>query len=177
MKTITTAEFVFFYQDYMSNWWSTKDIKPQFTDPVTGLVWNNTEEHFMAAKARFFGDEGTHSLIVAHAANRGHPGNVKELGRLVKGYDDKAWSCVRLGAMTHSCYLKFSQNPDLAAQMKATGGRVLVEASPVDKVWGVGLDIDSAAAHAANSSFTGASLAWPGQNLLGKALMQVRSLL
>lgn len=178
MSTIVTDDFVFFYTNYLSNWWSTRDIKPQLTDPVTKLAWNNTEEAFMAAKARFFGDEETHALIVAHAAARKHPREVKELGRLVKGYDNATWDCVREGFMAHVNLMKYRQNPDLAAQLKATGDRVLVEASPVDGIWGVKLDIEAAAAFAANSSFIGASITnWPGRNLLGKALMTVRGLL
>lgn len=184
MSTITTESHVFFYTSYLSNWWSTRDIKPQFTDPITGLVWNNTEEAFMAAKARFFGDEETHALIVAHAAARRHPREVKDLGRLVKRYDEKAWSCVRVGAMTYPNLLKYQQNPDLGAQLKGTGDRVLVEASPVDKTWGVGLSVTDAAAwaqaHYAEMEIAGSDageIDWPGLNLLGQALMTVRSML
>jgi hypothetical protein len=73
--------------------------------------------------------------------------------------------------------LKFSQNPEWAAQLKATGNRVLVEASPVDLVWGAGLNEEDCLKHEQNSSFVGASLVWPGRNLLGQALMTVRDLL
>ena len=174
---ITTDHHIFFYTNYLSNWWSTRDIKPQFTDPVSKIAWNNTEEAFMAAKAQFFGDEETHALIVEHAKARGHPREVKALGRLVKGYDEAEWSCVRKGFMAHVNLMKYRQNPDLAAQLKATGNRILVEASPVDLVWGAGLNEEDCLKHEQNSSFVGASLVWPGRNLLGKALMTVRDLL
>lgn len=177
MSVITTPTHVFFYTNYLSNWWSTRDIKPQFTDPITGLVWNNTEEAFMAQKARFFRDEQTHELMVAHAASRGHPRDVKALGRLVKGYDEKAWSCAREGAMAYVNLLKYTQNPDLGAQLKATGDRILVEASPVDFVWGVGMNERDAAKYAEESPLVGNSIQWPGRNLLGNALTTVRTLL
>ncbi len=181
MSTITTPTHVFFYTDYMSNWWSTREMKPQFTDPITLVTFNNTEEAFMWQKANFFDDFETAGQIVAHAKGRGHPRDVKALGRLVKGYDDKAWECVREGFMAYVNLLKYRQNPDLAAQLKETGYRILVEASPVDKVWGVGLDVQAAAEHARSSieayGIKPEDIDWPGRNLLGKALMTVRGLL
>ncbi len=174
---ITTDTHVFFYTNYLSNWWSTRDIKPQFVDPVTGFAWNNTEEAFMWRKAHFFGDTATCALIEEHAMVRGHPRDVKALGRLVKGYDDKAWSCVREGEMAVVNLPKYQQNPDLGAQLKDTGDRILVEASKVDLVWGVGMNEEECAQFERSSSFIGASLVWPGRNLLGKALMTVRGLL
>lgn len=175
MSTITTPDHVFFYTNYLSNWWSTRDIKPQFIDPISGIAFNNSEESFIWQKARFFGDAETCVKIADHAQARGHPRDVKALGRLVKGYNDKAWDCVREGAMAYSCWLKFSQNPDLAAELKATGDRILVEASPVDRVWGCGLDVEAAAAFAPPGARD--EVVWPGRNLLGKALMMVRTLL
>ncbi len=174
---ITTDQYVFFYTNYLSNWWSTRDIKPQFTDPVTNTSFNNTEEAFMWQKANFFGDTETCVKIALHAAARGHPRDVKALGRLVKGYNDKAWTCVREGKMAYVNLLKYQQNPDLGAQLKETGDRIIVEASPVDRVWGVGLSEADCVKHEQNSSFLGASLAWPGLNLLGKSLMTVRGML
>lgn len=166
---IVTDTHVFFYTNYLSNWWSTKDIKPQFTDPITEFVWNNTEEAFMWEKANFFGDLDISNKIVTHARMRRHPREVKELGRQVRGYDEKAWACVREGHMAYVNLLKYQQNPDLAEQLKATGTRILVEASPVDRVWGVGL--------AENDPLILDPMNWRGSNLLGEALMTVRGLL
>jgi ribA/ribD-fused uncharacterized protein len=165
----TTDTHVYFYTNVFSNWYSTKDIKPQFKDPATGIVWNNTEEAFMYYKARFHGDGQTANRIIDHANNYLHPSGVKDLGRQVKGYNDKFWSCVRLGYMTYVNYLKFSQNPDFKEQLLATGDKTLVEASPVDGVWGVKL--------AENDDLILDEKNWNGQNLLGKALMEVRKLL
>ncbi len=166
---IITETHVYFYTNYLSNWWTTKNIAPQFVDPITGITFNNTEEAFMWQKSNFFGDLETCYLINNHALTCKHPSEVKSLGRLVKNYNDKSWSTVRLGFMTYVNLLKYQQNPDLAIKLKETGDRVLVEASPVDLVWGCGLDEKTAAVTPYPS--------WPGQNLLGKALMEVRSLL
>ena len=128
-------------------------------------------------KAVFFGDDDAVVAIIDHAAARRHPSEVKELGRQIVGYNDKAWTTVREGFMTYVNLLKYQQNPDLATQLKATGDRIIVEASPVDAIWGVGLDIEAAAKHAESTTFMGAAIKWPGQNLLGKSLMTVRGLL
>jgi ribA/ribD-fused uncharacterized protein len=163
-----TNTHVYFYTNVFSNWYSTKDIKSQFIDKITGLTWNNTEEAFMFYKARFFGDSETVNKICFHSNERKHPSEVKFLGRQVKNYNDKDWSCVRLGYMTYVNYLKFTQNDDFKKALLDTGDRILVEASPVDKVWGVGLaEKDDLILDEKN---------WMGQNLLGKALMEVREL-
>lgn len=164
-----TDTHVYFYTNYLSNWWTTKNIAPQFTDPISNLTFNNTEEAFMWYKSHFFMDVETCIKIEAHAALRKHPREVKDLGRLVKGYNDKAWAVVREGAMTYVNYLKYQQNTDLAKQLKDTGARVLVEASPVDRIWGVGLgETDPLILDEKN---------WTGLNLLGKSLMTVRGLI
>src|ERR1041385_2979496 len=101
---ITTDQYVFFYGNCIySNWHVSRD---QFRDPIIGVTFANSEQGFMFYKARFFGD-----IDIAHEiAEQPLPYKVKALGRLVKGYDDKAWQCVREGIMTYICWLKFSQN-------------------------------------------------------------------
>ncbi len=171
---ITADKFVFFYsgKEIYSNWHRTPS---QFTDPNTGFVFENSEQHFMWQKAIFFND----LKIADRVARTPDPATVKLAGRLIKGYNDKAWECVREGMMAYSCYLKFSQNAEWGAQLKATGRRILIEASPVDKIWGVGMDEAQASSHA-TSALNGQpfdTTLWPGRNLLGKALMTVRGLL
>lgn len=164
-----TDTHVFFYTNFMSNWYSTQDIKPQFTDPITKIAFNNTEEAFMWYKSYFFNDTNTCDKIVEHAKAAKHPRDVKALGREVRGYNEEAWSIVRLGFMTYVNLLKYRQNPDLTAKLIETGNRILVEASPVDKVWGVGLsENDPLILDPAN---------WTGLNLLGIALMRVREMI
>jgi ribA/ribD-fused uncharacterized protein len=163
MKTTDTHVYFWRAEQCFSNWHRTV---AQFKDPVNdGLVFHSSEQAFIWWKAVFFQDHRVAGIVEKEA----DPALCKKLGREVKGYDDKAWTCVRLGYMTYVCWLKFSQNPDLAKQLLDTGDRVLVEASPYDKIWGVGLgEDDPLILDKAN---------WRGTNLLGIALMQVRKML
>ena len=159
---ITTDTHVYFYSggSIYSNWHATPK---QFHDPLADLPFDHTEGAFMYYKAVFFHDLS----VAAKAATEKDPRNVKALGRQVRRYNDKAWECVRLGYMTYVNLLKYQQNPEWGAELKATGNRILVEASPYDRIWGIGRSVDEAAAGAE----------WLGRNLLGEALMTVRGLL
>jgi ribA/ribD-fused uncharacterized protein len=122
-----------------------------------------TAEHFMMAeKAALFGDEATRAQVL-QAPN---PGAAKALGRQVRGFDDAAWLENRFSIVIRANEAKFSQNAQLGLFLKQTGSRVLVEASPVDRIWGVGL--------AQNDEKVNNPNLWRGLNLLGFALMQVR---
>ena len=129
-----------------------------------GNVLYLTAEHWMmASKARLFGDDETRQQILAAA----DPKTAKALGRQVKNFDDDAWkeNCRRL--VTEGNVAKFSQNETLRAYLLGTEDQVLVEASPYDRIWGIGLKAtDDKAKHPAT---------WEGQNLLGFALMDVRA--
>lgn len=164
---ITTDTHVFFYRskEVYSNFHIMNGIQYQFVDPNTGLKFSCSEQHFMWSKANFFGDTNSAAAI----ASEYNPAEAKLLGRRVNNFNEKAWNCVKLGVMTYSCYLKFSQNPSWGKMLLSTNKRTLVEASPMDCVWGIGLDItDPLILDEKN---------WKGQNLLGVALGNVRSLL
>lgn len=160
----TTDTHVYFYGGpaIYSNWWTTPN---QIKDPATDLFFNSTEQAFMWYKANFFGDRA----ICVRAVEETDASKVKQLGRLVKNYDEAAWQCVRLGFMTYVNLMKYRQNPEFLEQLLSTGNKILVEASPYDKIWGVGL--------AQNDKLILDSSNWKGQNLLGIALMKVRELL
>lgn len=122
-----------------------------------------TAEHFMmAGKARLFGDEAMRTRILAAA----HPGEVQKLGRQVQGFDGARWAAACSDIVTEGNILKFQQNPPMLAWLLATGERVLVEASPVDRIWGIGLAGDDPRALDPRQ--------WQGQNLLGFAIMRAR---
>ncbi|HEY8023410.1 MAG TPA: NADAR family protein [Burkholderiaceae bacterium] len=122
-----------------------------------------TAEHFMmAGKARLFGDDEAVGRILAVS----DPGKVKAIGRTVKGYDDRVWNDHRYAIVVEGNVAKFTQNPGLQAYLLGTGNKVLVEASPVDPVWGIGMSRDDPGARAPAQ--------WKGTNLLGFALMEVR---
>lgn len=125
-----------------------------------------TAEHFMmAAKARLFGSEDLRAQILRNDK----PGAAKALGRCIEGFDDALWRTHRFDIVVRANQAKFGQHPDLREFLVGTGTQTLVEASPVDPVWGIGLAKDHP--DACNPT------AWQGSNLLGFALMEVRATL
>ncbi|TAK83678.1 MAG: NADAR family protein [Aquabacterium sp.] len=129
---------------------------------VDGLSYASAEHFMMAGKARLFGDDASLRNILAAAT----PSQAKSLGRAVTGYDEAAWRQHRGEIVRAGNLAKFSQHEALRDYLLSTGDQVLVEASPVDAVWGIGLAHDHP--HAPHPP------RWPGLNLLGFALMQVR---
>ena len=122
-----------------------------------------TAEHFMMAeKAALFGDQEARAQVL-QAPN---PGAAKALGRQVRGFDEAVWLNNRFSIVVRANEAKFAQNPELGEFLQKTGTRILVEASPVDSVWGIGLAQDDERVNDPNL--------WPGLNLLGFALMRVR---
>jgi ribA/ribD-fused uncharacterized protein len=116
----------------------------------------------MAGKARLFGDADAERRALA----AGHPSQAKKAGRLVRGFDEDIWARERFRLVVEGSVHKFAAHPELREFLLSTGGRVLVEASPVDRVWGIGLAADDEAAADPQR--------WRGPNLLGFALMEAR---
>lgn len=142
-------------QSCLSQWYDAEFV----VDEITYL----TAEHFMMAKkAELFGDEKAKLTILKTT----HPGDAKKQGRHVAGFDEALWRAHRFEIVVAANLAKFSQHPELAEYLMQTGKRILVEASPVDKVWGIGLAADHPAVEQPSK--------WRGLNLLGFALMQVR---
>ncbi|MCD0156666.1 NADAR family protein [Deinococcus sp. 6GRE01] len=126
-----------------------------------GVAYHCAEQYLMARKAALFGDEATRRAILAART----PGECKALGRRVSPYDDARWAAERFGVALDMLRLKFGQNARLRAALLATGEAEVVEAAPNDRIWGVGFSEQDA---------PGARQAW-GENLLGRALMSVRT--
>lgn len=130
---------------------------------VNGVQYYSAEQYMMAEKARVFGDNATLEKILKAKA----PRLIKKLGREVVGFDGIRWNKVKFDIVVHGNMAKFAQNAQLRDFLLGTGDATLVEASPKDAIWGVGLaekdrrilDPDQ----------------WQGENLLGKALMKVRA--
>ncbi|MFK8011958.1 MAG: NADAR family protein [Marinicellaceae bacterium] len=129
---------------------------------INGYNYQTAEHYMMAEKARLFNDESVlNSILKAQS-----PGEAKKLGRLVNGFNQETWLEHRFDIVCRANYAKFSQNPKLKQYLINTGNKVLVEASPVDKIWGVGL--------AATHDHIHNPRLWKGLNLLGYALMVAR---
>lgn len=139
----------------LSQWWPSP-----FT--VDGVTYATAEHWMMAGKARLFRD----AEAVRRALAAGHPAQAKKAGRLVRGFDEDLWARERFRIVVEGSVHKFAAHPELREFLLGTGERVLVEASPVDRVWGIGLAADDEAAADPER--------WRGANLLGFALMEAR---
>ncbi len=119
----------------------------------------------MAEKARLFGDEDSLAKIIEAKS----PGAAKALGRCVRKFQQEEWVKARFEIVVRGTIAKFSQNGELGEFLSGTKSRVLVEASPRDRIWGVGL--------AASNEKIKNPFCWRGENLLGFALMVAREAL
>lgn len=148
--------FALFWKEWPSNW----EASPFALD---GNRYNCVEQWMMAEKARVFGDEDVRKQILSTS----NPKLQKDLGRQVRNYDDQRWSQVRFDIVVRGTIEKYEQNPHLKELLLAVpDGTRFVEASPFDKIWGIGMSQSDPRA-------TDPSL-WLGQNLLGYAVDDAR---
>ncbi|KDN85447.1 NADAR family protein [Kitasatospora cheerisanensis] len=140
----------------LSQWWPSP-----FT--VDGVDYPTAEHWMMAGKARLFGDHE----IVPRILGARTPAEAKKLGRLVAGFDPALWEAHRFDLVVAGSVAKFEQDEQLLDYLLRTGTRVLVEASPLDRIWGIGLAADDEKADSPDQ--------WRGLNLLGFALMEARA--
>jgi ribA/ribD-fused uncharacterized protein len=172
-------------QDIYSQWHSSKfkfdsKVRQELTDTITSLsifsdhpeiiaefegTYNCAEQFMMLGKALLFEDKTIADEIRAEHT----PAKQKKLGRRVHDFDNGVWMRYATDIVTLGSYLKFSQNWRLKKDILASGDATLIEGSPLDKIWGVGLRYDNPAiANPKN---------WKGQNLLGKCLMRAREII
>jgi ribA/ribD-fused uncharacterized protein len=142
----------------LSQWWPA----PFKAD---GESYASAEHFMMAEKARLFGDMTTRRAILSTTK----PGAAKALGRTIAGFDEAKWEANRFRTVVVGNLLKFGGDAALKEYLLETGDKVLVEASPVDRVWGIGLAAADPRAERPED--------WPGLNLLGFALMCARDML
>lgn len=138
-----------------SQWWKAPFVKGQF-------VYNTAEHFMMAEKARLFNDIEIQKRVIESS----HPAEAKKLGRKVKNFDQEVWDAHKFTIVKQANLLKFSQHEQLKQFLLNTNDRILVEASPIDSIWGIGLAQSDPDAQNPNL--------WKGENLLGFALMEVR---
>lgn len=154
-NTIINEKYVVFWNSIFSNFFPCN-----FTFKDSKFL--SSEQAFMYCKALHFKDiESTVKILQANT-----PKKAKDLGRLVKNFDAKEWDKVRFDYMVEVLIAKFNQNQNLKDTLLKTGNRSFVEGSPYDKIWGIGIHWqDPLCLDPSN---------WQGQNLLGKALDQVK---
>ncbi|KAH0290985.1 DUF1768-domain-containing protein, partial [Aureobasidium sp. EXF-3399] len=172
----TIGEPLFFFRDdevpygFLCQWY-----RCRYTDPDSGLEFSSAEQWMMWNKAQLAGDEVSAKAIMSTTS----PRRQKQLGRDVSNFDVQAWDRIKLQVVEKGNYLKFTQGKNLVSMkmdnegepvslkglLLATEERELVEASPFDRVWGIGFD--------AQQALVTPRQKW-GQSLLGTALMNVR---
>lgn len=129
---------------------------------IDGKTFKFVEQYMMYEKAVMFGDFKTAKMILLSVK----PSACKSLGRQVKNYNDVVWSACREKVVERAVRAKFTQNLELKKWMQGLD-RIdyFVECSPTDRIWGIGLGVDS--------GDTTDITRWDGMNLLGKILKRV----
>jgi ribA/ribD-fused uncharacterized protein len=155
MRTIGNFTAFFGADDAFSNW---HIARFSYHD----VTFNCVEQFMMFSKARLFGDTETAAKILSFPS----PASQKALGRTVRGFEEAIWLAKHESIVFVGCREKFAQNPALRRILLDSASTVLVEASPTDRIWGVGLNDR-------DPRITDPSK-WRGQNLLGITLMRVR---
>ena len=154
---------IFFWHEYEQNGYLSNWYERPFE--IDGFRYLHVEQYIMAQKAKLFGDTERYTQILRATS----PRECKALGKLVTPYEDEVWAYFRAEVLKKGLLAKFSQNGDLLQQLLSTEDELLAEASPKDKIFGIGMDAATAAKFSPN--------AWSGQNLLGKTLMDLRRML
>lgn len=153
---MNNEKFTFFWRDTWFNQWSWCAFQED------GIDYICPEQYMMAKKAELFGDKYTQHKIMEST----NPKEQKALGRKVSGFNQSIWDKHCKQIVYKGNLLKFTQNKKFRDKLFATVGTTLVEASPFDRVWGVGLtETDPLILDRKN---------WQGTNYLGEILTKLR---
>ncbi len=144
----------FFWGGPFSNWYPSNFV-------VDGKTFNCGEQFMMYTKAMTFGDKE----IAEEIMNTSNPRDQKKLGRQVRNYDDKVWEQVRFKKVKKGLMEKYKQDPFFNNYLKERKDKIIVEASPYDAIWGIGLSEN-------DPNILEKKEKW-GQNLLGKCIMEI----
>jgi ribA/ribD-fused uncharacterized protein len=155
METTKKEEFAFFWGGTMSQWAKSKFI-------IDGVEFNTCEQYMMYKKALMFGDY----LMAKAIMETKNPREQKAFGRQVEGFNKERWETYCRDIVYDANVAKFTQNEEMKEELMFTAGRTLVEASPHDKIWGIGLAAADPLASDRNT--------WKGTNWLGEAIERVR---
>lgn len=151
-----TDKFVFFWNGIYSQWYPCN-----FT--INNITYNCAEQYMMHQKALLFNDSINASLILLSDS----PKEQKAIGRTIKNFNIEIWNKYCLSVVYKGTLEKFRQNNNMKIELLATIDRIIVEASPVDNIWGIGLAEDNLNCEDPSK--------WKGLNLLGNCLMLVRN--
>lgn len=165
-RALTEPEAIYFWRPfeengYLGQWYSSPFTTQCPLDPDKTITFQNCETYMMFHKAILFNDLNVAEQIIDAADD---PKAVKALGRAVTGFDQKKWDEKKFEIVVNGNREKFRQNEELKNLLLETKGREIIEASPMDRIWGIGFS----KANAMKNKHR-----W-GKNLLGKAIMQVR---
>jgi ribA/ribD-fused uncharacterized protein len=170
--SLPKREYHFFYGGVFSQWMLSDPLGgSQFE--IDGVKYNCAEQFMMAEKARRFNDEAALAKIM----DARHPADQKRLGKTVKNLEGRKgwsqvdrdhWNSVARDVVYRGNWAKFTQNKGLQYALQNTGDKILVEASPTDKIWGIGIDIIDAEKHNPQPD------QWNGTNWLGQVITLVR---
>jgi ribA/ribD-fused uncharacterized protein len=158
LKQIDMNKYTFFWGGPFSQWAPSNFV-------VNEIKYNCAEQYMMAHKASVFDDYDTYIKIMESK----HPNDQKQLGRGVKNFDKEKWEKVCKQIVFDGNYAKFTQNPHLWDALESTVGTELVEASPFDTIWGIGL--------AENDPLALNKETWKGLNWLGEIITDVREVI
>lgn len=165
-NSYTEEDFIFFWghtpakggmitENCLSQWW-----KCSFME--NGIFFCCAEQYMMYKKALLFEDfEYAYKILKSEEARE-----IKEYGRLIRNFNDEQWNLHKQEIVVQGNILKFSQNTELREYLKKTGTKILVEASPYDKIWGIGMK--------KGTEGILNPLNWKGENLLGFSIMETR---
>ncbi len=149
-------KFTFFWGGEFSQWYPSRFM-------IDGVIYNCAEQYMMAKKSELFNDWATYELIM----NSSSPREQKALGRGVANFNPEIWNANCKRFVNEASIAKFSQNQNLLEVLMKTTGTTLVEASPEDKIWGIGLTHNDPKALNRTT--------WKGTNWLGEILTEVRT--
>jgi len=153
-----TDNYVFFWGGVCSQWYPSK-----FT--IDCVEYTSAEQYMMAKKALLFNDDISYDEIM----ETDKPMTQKAIGKRVKNFDKDKWEAFCRDYVFEGNYAKFTQNPKMLEELLTYGDRDIVEASPEDKIWGIGLHESDPKVHDPSK--------WEGTNWLGLAIMRVRDTL
>ena len=157
MKCINN--YVFFWGGFLSQW------QPADFIDAMGVAYNCAEQYMMAKKAAVMRDANTYNAIMKST----DPKEQKQLGRNITNFDATVWDQYKIGVVIAGNVLKFTQNDFLLRQLLQFKTETFVEASPYDKVWGIGKHVKDITEQDCDFKI------WNGQNLLGYSLTMVRN--